>query len=115
MKFKYLLIAVLAGAALVGCNKEKGGANDGTEEIKDARYMGFTISMPDATTKAAGTTGLNTYQVGEAYENAIKTLHFFFYRDGAYISWGYGDICQMREAGAAAIADTMDELRTIIG
>ncbi len=116
MKFKYLLIAVLAGAALVGCNKEKGGANDGTEEIKDARYMGFTISMPDATTKAGAvgnpgdpdykpaTGGPGGYVVGEDYENAIKTLHFFFYRDGAYISWGYGDMANSfnsQTAGAA--------------
>lgn len=112
MKFKYLLIAVLAGAALVGCNKEKGGTNDGTEEIKDARYMGFTISMPDATTKAAGTTGLNTYQVGEAYENAIKTLHFFFYRNGAYVSWGYGDMASsFNTETAGAAGSNVEETR----
>lgn len=112
MKFKYLLIAVLAGAALVGCNKEKGGANDGTEEIKDARYMGFTISMPSATTKAAGTTGLNTYQVGEAYENAIKTLHFFFYRNGAYVSWGYGDMASsFNTETAGATGSNVEETR----
>ncbi len=104
MKFRYLLIAALAGLALVGCNKEEGGENNGSEQIDNARYMGFTISMPSAVTKAAGTTGLNTYQVGEDYENAIKTLHFFFYRNGAYVSWGYGDVASAfntETAGAA--------------
>ena len=112
MNYKHLLIAILAGAALVGCNKEKGGTNDGTEEIKDARYMGFTISMPSATTKAAGTTGLNTYQVGEAYENAIKTLHFFFYRNGAYVSWGYGNMAsQFNSETAGAAGSNVEETR----
>ncbi len=124
MKFKYLLIAVLAGAALVGCNKEKGGANDGTEEIKDARYMGFTISMPDATTKAGAegnpgdpdykpaTGAPGDYVVGEDYENAIKTLHFFFYRDGAYVSWGYGDMANsFNSETAGAAGSNVEETR----
>lgn len=88
MKFRYLLIAALAGLALVGCNKEEGGENNGSEQIDNARYMGFTISMPSAVTKAAGTGDTGSYVVGEDYENAIKTIHFYFYRKGAYVSWG---------------------------
>ena len=112
MKFRYLLIAGLAGLALVGCNKEEGGENGGTEQIDNARYMGFTISMPSAVTKAATTGGLGTYQVGEAYENAIKTLHFFFYRDGAYVSWGYGDMApQFDSETAGAAGSNVEETR----
>ena len=92
MKFRYLLIAALAGLALVGCNKEDGGENNGSEQIDNARYMGFTISMPSAVTKAAGTGDTGSYVVGEDYENAIKSIHFFFYKDGAYVSMGYGEI-----------------------
>ncbi len=92
MKFRYLLIAALAGLALVGCNKEEGGENGGTEQIDNARYMGFTISMPSAVTKAEATGGTGNYVVGADYENAIKTIHFYFYRKGAYVSWGYGDV-----------------------
>lgn len=112
MKFRYLLIAALAGLALVGCNKEEGGENNGSEQIDNARYMGFTISMPSAVTKAATTGGLGTYQVGEAYENDIKTLHFFFYRDGAYVSWGYGDMApQFDSETAGAAGSNVEETR----
>lgn len=91
MKFKYLFIAVLAGAALVGCNKEKGGPDNGSDQIKDAKYMGFTISVPTAT-KAEGTGDTGSYEVGADYENWINTIHFLFYKDGAYVSWGYGNL-----------------------
>ena len=123
MKFKYLLIAVLAGAALVGCNKEKGGANDGTEEIKDARYMGFSISMPAATKAGAvgnpgdpdykpATGDPGDYVVGEAYENKIKTLHFFFYKNGAYVSWGYGNMADsFNSETAGATGSNVEETR----
>ena len=30
------------------------------------------------------------------------------------VSWGYGEVADMREAGAAAIADTMDELYNLL-
>jgi len=92
MNYKHLLIAILAGAALVGCNKEAGKDVTGTEQDGEKRYMGFTISMPSAVTKAANTGGTGSYVVGEDYENAVKSIHFFFYRKGAYVSWGYGDV-----------------------
>lgn len=111
MNYKHLLIAILAGAALVGCNKEKGGANDGTEEIKDARYMGFSISMPSAT-KAETTGGTGTYVVGEDYENAIKSIHFYFYRKGAYVSWGYGDVSKKFNPNAST-GDVEEKLDNI--
>ena len=111
MKFRYLLIAALAGLALVGCNKEVGNDVIGPDQ-EGERYMGFTISMPSAVTKAATTGGLGTYQVGEAYENAIKTLHFFFYRDGAYVSWGYGDMAsQFNSETAGAAGSNVEETR----
>lgn len=111
MNYKHLLIAILAGAALVGCNKEAGKDVTGTEQ-EGERYMGFTISMPSAVTKAATTGGLGTYQVGEAYENAIKTLHFFFYRNGAYVSWGYGDMAsQFNSETAGAAGSNVEETR----
>lgn len=91
MNYKHLLIAILAGAALVGCNKEAGKDVIGTEQ-EGERYMGFTISMPSAVTKAEGTGATGSYVVGEDYENDIKSIHFFFYKDGAYVSWGYGDV-----------------------
>lgn len=87
MKLKYLLIAALAGAALVGCQRENGNE----EPDGNKNYMGFTIAMPSAT-KAATTGDPGTYKVGEDYENQIKSIHFFFYRNGAYVSWGYGDM-----------------------
>lgn len=91
MNYKHLLIAILAGAALVGCNKEAGKDVTGTEQ-EGERYMGFTISMPSAVTKAEGTGATGSYEVGKDYENAIKSIHFFFYKDGAYVSMGYGDM-----------------------
>ncbi len=111
MKFRYLLIAALAGLALVGCNKEEGGENNGSEQIDNARYMGFTISMP-STTKAATTGGTGTYVVGEDYENAIKTIHFYFYRKGAYVSWGYGDVANKFKPNAST-GDVEEKLDNI--
>lgn len=90
MKFKYLLIAVLAGAALVGCNKEKGGENGNSAASGDTKYMAFSITMPQ--TKAANTGATGAYQAGTTYENQIKSIHFYFYHSGSYVSWGYGDV-----------------------
>ena len=112
MKFRYLLIAALAGLALVGCNKEEGGENNGSEQIDNARYMGFTISMPSAVTKAADTGDTGSYVVGEDYENAIKTIHFYFYRKGAYVSWGYGDVANKFNPNAST-GDVEEKLDNI--
>lgn len=89
MKIKYLLIAVLAGAALVGCNREP-GVEDLKENGKHS-YMGFTISTPPAT-KAENTGATGSFQKGEDFENWINTIYFFFYKDGAYVSYGYGEV-----------------------
>lgn len=91
MKFKYLLIAVLAGAALVGCNKEAGKDVTGTEQDGEKRYMGFTITTPPAT-KAENTDPIGNFQKAEDFENLVQSIYFFFYKDGAYISWGYGEV-----------------------
>ena len=89
MKLKYLLIAVLAGAALVGCNREP-GVEDLKENGKHS-YMGFSISTPPAT-KAENTGATGSFQKGEDFENGVNTIYFFFYKDGAYVSWGYGEV-----------------------
>lgn|GEM_PF-2172922 len=89
MKIKYLLIAVLAGAALVGCNREP-GVEDLKENGKHS-YMGFTISTPPAT-KAENTGATGTFLEGKDFENWINTIYFFFYKDGAYVSYGYGEV-----------------------
>ena len=88
MKIKLFLIAALAGVALVGCNREPG-----LEDVKDGNksYMGFTITTPPAT-KAENTGATGSFQKGEDFENWINTIYFFFYKDGAYISWGYGEV-----------------------
>lgn len=90
MNYKHLLIAILAGAALVGCNKEK-SAPDVISNDGEKNYMGFTISMP-AATKAPTTSGTGSFEYGHENENKINTIHFFFYKDGAYVSEGYGNM-----------------------
>lgn len=90
MKFRYLLIAALAGLALVGCNKENGPDDVIQTTDGEKNFMGFSISMPAAT---KGPTSSNEgYEYGTDEENAIKTIHFFFYKDGAYVSSGFGDV-----------------------
>ena len=51
MKTKYLLIAALAGLALVGCNKEA-GKEDGPVEGEKS-YMAFNIIAPNSMTKGS--------------------------------------------------------------
>ena len=103
MNYKRLLIAILAGAALVGCSKEQDKSAAEPASNGPSNYMGFTISMPSVTKAGAvgdptdpdykpATGGTGTFVNGEDYENAIKSIHFFFYRNGAYVSWGYGDM-----------------------
>ena len=103
MKLKYLFLAVIAGAALVGCSKEQDKSAAEPASNGPSNYMGFTISMPSVTKAGAvgdpadpdykpATGGTGTFVNGEDYENAIKSIHFFFYRNGAYVSWGYGDM-----------------------
>ena len=114
MKMRYLhrlLFAAAAAVALVSCNKEQDKSADGLETDGPKNYMGFTISMP-STTKAATTGGTDTYVVGEDYENAIKTIHFYFYRKGAYVSWGYGDVAN-RFTPNASTGDVEEKLDNI--
>ena len=103
MKLKNLFLAVIAGAALVGCSKEQDKSAAEPASNGPSNYMGFTISMPSVTKAGAvgdpsdpdykpATGGTGTFVNGENYENAIKSIHFFFYRNGAYVSWGYGDM-----------------------
>ena len=87
MKTNYLLIALLACAALVGCNKEGDEAPNGNSR----HYMGFHISMPEVSTKASGTLS-GGYTNGTAAEQAINSIYFYFYKDGAYITYGKGEV-----------------------
>ena len=87
MNYKHLLIAILAGAALVGCNKEAG--KDEPTGIK-SQYMAFHIAVPSVTKGTEGSPA--AYSYGTDAENAIKSIYFFFYRDGAYISYGKGEV-----------------------
>ena len=111
MKIKYLLIAVLAGAALVGCNREP-GVEDLKENGKHS-YMGFTITTP-AMTKAENTGNPGTFLVGENYENWINTIYFFFYKDGAYVSWGYGEVGNDFKPDGDTPGTTGDEIEEIL-
>ncbi len=95
MKMKYLhrlLFAAAAAVALVSCNKEQDKSADGLETDGPKNYMGFTISMPSAATKATGTGETGKFVYGDEKENQIKTIHFFFYNNGRYVSSGYGDM-----------------------
>lgn len=87
-----MLFAAAAAVALVSCNKEQDKSADGLETDGPKNYMGFTISMPSAGTKAAGTGGTGNFVYGAEEENQIKTIHFFFYNNGRYVSSGYGDM-----------------------
>jgi hypothetical protein len=112
MKMRYLhrfLFAAAAAVALVSCNKEQDKSASELDSDSPKNYMGFTISMPSAT-KAETTGGTGTYVVGEDYENAINTIHFYFYRKGAYVSWGYGDVATQFKpnAGTGDVEEKLD-------
>ena len=114
MKMRYLhrlLVAAAAAVALVSCNKEQDKSAGELDSDSPKNYMGFTIAMPSAT-KAATTGGTDTYVVGEDYENAIKTIHFYFYRKGAYVSWGYGDVSNQFKpnAGSGDVEEKLDNI-----
>ena len=83
MKIKYLLIAALAGVALVGCNKEGGAdVNDG----KDTNnfYATFNIVAPASSsdTKADD----DGFAFGTAEEAAVQNIRFIFYRNGSKVA-----------------------------
>ena len=81
MKLKYLLIAVLAGAALVGCNRDDSDVvNDGVN-----RYVAFQIVTP-AVTK--GSEGSPDKYTATLYESELANIRFIFYRNGAYLTTG---------------------------
>ncbi len=115
MKMRYLhrlLFAAAAAVALVSCNKEQDKSASELDSDSPKNYMGFTIAMPSAT--KAETTGEagKSYVVGENYENAIKTIHFYFYRKGAYVSWGYGDVAKQFKPNAST-GDVEEKLDNI--
>lgn len=76
MKIKHLLIAALATVALAACNKENGG----NEEVLDGgtHYVAFQIAAP----------GSKAVEAGADFENAVHDVHFFFYKNGNYVTKG---------------------------
>ena len=83
MKTKYLLIAALAGLALVGCNKEA-GKDDGPVEGEKS-YMAFNIIAPNSMTK--GSVGSPEFDGIEA-ESKLDNIFFFFYVNNAFLCEG---------------------------
>lgn len=83
MKFRYLLIAGLAGLALVGCNKEE-GKDDGPVEGEKS-YMAFNIIAPNSMTK--GSVGSPEFDGIEA-ESKLDNIFFFFYVNNAFLCEG---------------------------
>ncbi len=87
MNYKHLLIAILAGAALVGCNKEKGGENGGTEGNGGNTYVTFNIYAPASDSPATkGAEGTPAFENGSAEEAAIENIRFIFYRNGSKVA-----------------------------
>ena len=83
MKTKYLLIATLAGLALVGCNKETG--NDTAPVEGEKSYMAFNIVAPNTMTK--GTVGSPEFD-GVELESKLDNVFFFFYVNNAFLCEG---------------------------
>ena len=81
MKLKYLLIAVLAGAALVGCNKTPDNPENGTGQKS---YMSISVVAPTAT---KGTVGDPEFD-GIEKESQIDNIFFFFYVNNAFLCEG---------------------------
>lgn len=105
MKIKELLLAALALAVAFSCNREKGALQEEQNSDWNTRYMGFSISTPAGTKAAPG-----TYEDGKPFESQIKTVHFFFYRDGAFVSWGYGDMSKAFNEDTSTQEGISDEL-----
>ena len=108
MKFKYLLIAVLAGAALVGCNKEKGGENGGTEGNGGNTYVTFNIYAPASDSPATkGAEGTPAFENGSAEEAAIENIRFIFYRNGSKVAVSATDNFTPKayQVGTVAVTD----------
>ena len=83
MKIKYLLIAALAGVALVGCNKEGGADVNGGKDTNNF-YATFNIVAPASSsdTKADD----DGFAFGTAEEAAVQNIRFIFYRNGSKVA-----------------------------
>ncbi|MBQ9462543.1 MAG: Mfa1 fimbrilin C-terminal domain-containing protein [Bacteroidales bacterium] len=81
MKIKHLLIAVLTGAALVGCNKEGADQLDKTQRS----YMAFNVVAPNSMTK--GSVGSPEFD-GIEEESKLDNIYFFFYVNNAFLCEG---------------------------
>ena len=87
MNIKHLLIAVLAGAALVGCQREQ--AIDSGDSGID-RYVAFEIVTPmdvKGTEVTPGEGNTDNY-AATVKESEIYNIHFLFYRNGVYLTEG---------------------------
>lgn len=87
MKTKYLLIAALAGLALVGCQREQ-AIDSGDGDVN--RYVAFEIVTPVDVKGAEVTPGAgnNDNYAATVKESEIHNIHFLFYRNGVYLAEG---------------------------
>lgn len=110
MKFRYLLIAGLAGLALVGCNKEE-GVNDGSEGNGGNTYVTFNIYAPASDSPATkGAEGTPAFVNGSAEEAAIENIRFIFYRNGSKVAVSATDNFTPKayQVGTVAVTDPLN-------
>lgn len=88
MKIKYLLIAVLAGAALVGCNKDGSKNNPAEEGVLGYVSINVFSTTQGAGTKAENPLNPNDFENGDsaAKENDVDNARFIFFRNGANVT-----------------------------
>ena len=83
MKIKYLLIAALAGVALVGCNKEGGADVNGGKDTNNF-YATFNIVAPASSSDTKADDG--GFAFGAPEEAAVQNIRFIFYRNGSKVA-----------------------------
>lgn len=99
-KPEHMSIAILEHFSLAGYfEKICGSAMDGVRD-KKSEVIAYLLDAIGGTHEAV-MVGDTVFDVLGAAEHNIPTIG---------VSWGYGQVLQMRNAGAIAIADTMDEL-----
>ena len=110
MKIKYLLIAVLAGAALVGCNKGTGDDSGEPNTNGGDTYVTFNIITPAATAEdTKGTVGTpNEFVNGSAEEAAYETIRFIFYRNGSKVAVSSTDNLAITDYQVGTVTTTGD-------
>ena len=106
MKKTLFLMLAAAGMIFAGCDRNEVDPNGKTNG--ENQYMAFSIEMPQ--TKAEGTGAPGTYEGGTTQENEINSIHFYFYRNGAYVSWGFGDVVNRFNTGQSGTTNGVDSI-----